>query len=92
MQQWTEAIDRPWPMREVDGVMKPATPHHIIPIESGGSNKWWNLMPTFGRLPNHSLAGVPGPHAKGGVLRDTIQKGPKALPPGMQTDLRGTRR
>ncbi|MGF1688416.1 DUF6531 domain-containing protein [Photobacterium japonica] len=89
MASWSEATGRSWPMREINGVMKPATPHHIIPLESGGSNKWWNLMPTFGRLPNHSLPGIPGPHARDGVLRETIQRGPKALPGGTITDLRG---
>ena len=83
--QWEANTGRTWP---VDAAGKPATPHHIIPLESGGANKWWNLMPTFGNLPNHSLPGIPGPHAGGGVLRTTIQRGRKALPPGTVTDLR----
>ena len=29
-------------------------------------------MLTFGRLPNHLLPGISGPHAAGGVLRQTI--------------------
>ncbi len=45
-------------------------------------------MPTHGTLPNHSLPGVPGPHAAGGVLRTTVQQSRKALPPGTITDLR----
>lgn len=78
--EWERNTKRVWP--------KKATPHHIIPLESGGSNKWWNLMPTYGKLPNHSLTGIPGPHAKGGALRNSIQKGRKSLPPGTVTDLR----
>ncbi|CAE12628.1 unnamed protein product [Photorhabdus laumondii subsp. laumondii TTO1] len=80
MKQWETNTGRTWPIG--------ATPHHIIPLESGGANKWWNLMPTHGTLPNHSLPGIPGPHAAGGVLRTTIQQGRKALPPGTITDLR----
>ncbi|UWS28290.1 hypothetical protein NYP81_09945 [Erwinia pyrifoliae] len=80
MHQWEKNTGREWPTG--------ATPHHIIPLESGGANKWWNLMPTNGVLPNHSLPGIPGPHAAGGVLRTTIQRGRKALPPGTVTDLR----
>ncbi|WP_228940675.1 RHS repeat-associated core domain-containing protein [Photorhabdus thracensis] len=80
MKQWETNTGRTWPTG--------ATPHHIIPLESGGANKWWNLMPTHGTLPNHSLPGIPGPHAAGGVLRTTIQQGRKALPPGTITDLR----
>ncbi|PHM66255.1 RHS family protein [Xenorhabdus sp. KJ12.1] len=80
MKQWESNTGRKWPTG--------ATPHHIIPLESGGANKWWNLMPTYGKLPNHSLPGIPGPHAAGGVLRTTIQQGRKALPPGTITDLR----
>ncbi|WP_308317912.1 RHS repeat-associated core domain-containing protein, partial [Serratia marcescens] len=80
MSQWEANTGRAWPTG--------ATPHHIIPLESGGANKWWNLMPTHGTLPNHSLPGVPGPHAAGGVLRTTVQQSRKALPPGTITDLR----
>lgn len=80
MRQWESNMGVSWP--------NGATPHHIIPLESGGANKWWNLMPTNGALPNHSLPGVPGPHAAGGTLRTTIQQGRKALPPGTITDLR----
>ncbi|MFP1850146.1 RHS repeat-associated core domain-containing protein, partial [Lonsdalea quercina] len=80
MSQWEANTGRVWPTG--------ATPHHIIPLESGGANKWWNLMPTHGALPNHSLPGIPGPHAAGGVLRTTVQQGRKALPPGTITDLR----
>nr|MBS9430888.1 HNH endonuclease [Photorhabdus akhurstii] len=80
MKQWEANTGRKWPAG--------ATPHHIIPLESGGANKWWNLMPTHGKLPNHSLPGIPGPHAAGGVLRTTIQQGRKVLPPGTITDLR----
>nr|WP_268806862.1 RHS repeat-associated core domain-containing protein [Yersinia entomophaga] len=80
MSQWEANTGRVWPTG--------ATPHHIIPLESGGANKWWNLMPTHGTLPNHSLPGIPGPHAAGGVLRTTVQQGRKALPPGTITDLR----
>jgi RHS repeat-associated protein len=88
-QQWEEKTGTAWPTQEnAAGNVVPATPHHIIPLESGGANKWWNLMPTFGRLPNHSLPGIKGPHAEGGVLRNTIQRGPKALPAGTVTDLR----
>ena len=57
-----------------------------IGIES--KNKWWNLMPTNGTLPNHSRPGIPGPHAAGGSLRTIIQQGRKSLPPGTETDLR----
>lgn len=78
--EWERMTGRIWPTG--------ATPHHIIPLESGGANAWWNLMPTRGSLPNHSLPGVPGPHASGSVLRSTIQQGPKALPKGRVTDLR----
>jgi hypothetical protein len=78
--EWEAQTGRKWP----DG----ATPHHIIPLESGGANAWWNLMPTHGSLPNHSLPCIPGPHAAGGVLRDTIQQGRRAVPPGTKTDLR----
>ncbi|NHB59594.1 hypothetical protein G9F32_16505 [Acinetobacter sp. 194] len=80
MKQWEQNTGRNWPTG--------ATPHHVIPLESGGANKWWNLMPTYGKLPNHSLPGIPGPHAKGGVLRTSIQQGRKSLPPGTITDLR----
>ncbi|MFV3406735.1 RHS repeat-associated core domain-containing protein [Pseudomonas sp. NY15463] len=80
IKQWETNTNRSWP----DG----ATAHHVIPLESGGANKWWNLMPTHGTLPNHSLPGIPGPHAAGGVLRTTIQQGRKALPPKTITDLR----
>lgn len=45
-------------------------------------------MPTNGALPNHSLPGIPGPHAVGGVLRSTIQLSRKVLVPGTPTDLR----
>jgi len=78
--EWEAQTGRTWPLG--------ATPHHIIPLESGGANAWWNLMPTHGSLPNHSLPGTPGPHAAGGVLRGTIQQGRRALPPGTTTDLR----
>ncbi len=78
--EWERMTGRTWP--------EGATPHHVIPLESGGANAWWNLMPTHGRLPNHSLPGIPGPHAAGGELRDTIQQGRRALPPGTTTDLR----
>ncbi len=78
--EWETQTGRTWPAG--------ATPHHIIPLESGGANAWWNLMPTHGSLPNHSLPGIPGPHAAGGVLRQTIQQGRRALPPGTTTDLR----
>jgi len=81
MKQWEVNTGRVWP--------EGATPHHVIPLESGGANKWWNLMPTRGKLPNHSLPGIPGPHAAGGVLRTTIQQSRKALPPGTITDMRG---
>ncbi len=77
---WERHMSQTWPFR--------ATPHHILPLESGGANKWYNLMPTHGTTPNHALQGVPGPHAKGGVLRETIQRGPVKLPPGTNTDLR----
>ncbi|MFQ2166067.1 RHS repeat-associated core domain-containing protein [Aeromonas hydrophila] len=80
MKQWESNMGVSW--------LTGATPHHIIPLESGGANKWWNLMPTNGALPNHSLPGVPGPHAAGGTLHTTIQQGRKALPPGTITDLR----
>ena len=60
----------------------------VIPLESGGSNKWWNFVPTYGASPNHALPRIPGPHARGGALRRTIQRGKKALPPGTTTDLR----
>ncbi|WP_415639806.1 RHS repeat-associated core domain-containing protein, partial [Pseudomonas floridensis] len=80
MKQWEANTGRTWPTG--------ATPHHIIPLESGGANKWWNLMPTNGKLPNHSLPGIPGPHAAGGILRSTIQQSRKALPPGTITDMR----
>nr|WP_080965273.1 RHS repeat-associated core domain-containing protein [Pectobacterium peruviense] len=80
MRQWEANMGMSWP--------KGATLHHIIPLESGGENKWWNLMPTNGTLPNHSLPGIPGPHAAGGTLRTTIHQGRKALPPGTITDLR----
>lgn len=80
MRQWESNIGVPWP--------NGATSHHIIPLESGGANRWWNLMPTNGALPNHSRPRVPGHHAAGGTLRATIQQGRKALPPGTITDLR----
>ena len=79
---WERMTGRTWPSG--------ATPHHVIPLESGGANAWWNLMPTNGRLPNHSLPGIPGPHAAGGVLRESIQQGRRALPSGTTTDLRIT--
>jgi hypothetical protein len=80
---WERMTGNTWP--------EGATPHHIIPLESGGANAWWNLMPTNGSLPNHSLPGIPGPHAAGGLLRGTIQRGRRALPPGTTTDLRKPR-
>ncbi|QSI29786.1 hypothetical protein GNX71_09405 [Variovorax sp. RKNM96] len=89
IRRWEENTGATWPTRvDPDGRLKLATPHHIYPLESGGANKWWNLMPTFGQLPNHSLPGIAGPHAAGGVLRSTIQGGPKQLPYGRTTDLR----
>jgi hypothetical protein len=81
--QWEQATGTAWPQG--------ATPHHIIPLESGGANKWWNLMPTNGALPNHSLPGIFGPHAAGGLLRGPIQQGRRSLPPGTTTDLRRLR-
>ncbi len=80
---WERMTNRDWPAG--------ATPHHIVPLESGGANAWYNLVPTHGALPNHSLTGIAGPHAAGGVLRGTIQRGRKALPPGTKTDLRKPR-
>jgi hypothetical protein len=65
--------------------MQPLT---IVQLGSGGANKWWDLMPIDGTLPNRSLPGIPGPHTAGGVLRTTIQQSRKALPPGSITDLR----
>lgn len=38
--QWEANTGRTWSV-SLDG--KPATAHHIIPLESGGENKWWNL-------------------------------------------------
>lgn len=70
IQRWEEKNSHKWP---VSSKGRSATPHHIIPLESGGANKAWNIMPTFGSSPNHSLQGVAGPHAKGRVLRKTIQ-------------------
>jgi 5-methylcytosine-specific restriction endonuclease McrA len=69
IKQWEQKSGRKWPVRKG----RSATLHHIIPLESGGANKWWNVMPTFGKAPNHSLKRVPGPHARGGILRKTIQ-------------------
>ncbi len=74
--QWERNRGHKWP-RNRQG--RPATPHHIIPLESGGANKWWNAMPTFGKSPNHSLKGLSGPHAKGNILRKTIQAPRKKL-------------
>jgi 5-methylcytosine-specific restriction endonuclease McrA len=71
IQRWEMNRERKWPK---DSKGHNATAHHIIPLESGGANKWWNLSPTFGSSPNHSLKGVAGPHAKKRVLRKTIQK------------------
>ncbi|VAX08082.1 hypothetical protein; Some weak similarities with unknown protein, partial [hydrothermal vent metagenome] len=48
--EWERMTERTWPSK--------ATPHHIIPLESGGANAWWNLMPTNGKLPNHSLPDI----------------------------------
>ena len=64
---WEKQTGQVWPPG--------ATPHHIVPITSGGANKWYNLMPTYGRLPNHSHPNIgrPGPHASDGLLRSTIQ-------------------
>ena len=80
---WERMTGQTWPQG--------ATPHHIIPLESGGANAWWNLMPTHGALPNHSLPGIPGPHARGGLLRGTIQQPRSILKPGETTDLRRLR-
>jgi len=71
IQRWEEKSGRKWPKNSKG---KPATAHHIVPLESGGANKSWNIMPTFGSSPNHSLKGVAGPHAKDRVLRKTIQR------------------
>ncbi len=79
MAEWELQTNREWPPG--------ATPHHIIPLESGGANKWYNIVPTYGELPNHSLPGIAGPHAAGGKLRQTIQRGRRALPPGTVTDI-----
>jgi len=35
MKQWEINTARMWP--------EGATPHHVIPLESGGANKWWIL-------------------------------------------------
>jgi hypothetical protein len=80
IRQWEQKTGRSWPQG--------ATPHHIVPLESGGSNKWYNIMPTHGALPNHSLPQEPGPHASGSLLRQTVQRGRRQLPPGTTTDLR----
>jgi hypothetical protein len=85
IRQWEFHTNRTWPTNPATG--RRSTPHHIIPLESGGANKWWNLLPTNGQLPNHSLPGIPGPHARGGVLRSTIQRSRSALEPGTETIL-----
>jgi len=77
--EWERQTGRMWP--------KGATPHHIVPLESGGANKWYNIMPTEGVLPNHSLPGIRGPHGAGSVLRQTVQRSRRALPPGTVTRL-----
>ena len=82
--EWTENTGQAWPVE----AGRLATPHHLIPLESGGANAWWNIVPTFGKLPTHSLPGIPGPHSSGSVLRTTIQQSRKALPAGSVTDLR----
>lgn len=71
IRQWEQKTHRTWP---TDKKGSKAVLHHIIPLESGGANKWWNGLPTFGKGPNHSLSGKRGPHAKGGVLRNSIQR------------------
>ncbi len=83
--EWEQATGQSWPIGPTG---RAATPHHIVPLESGGANAWWNLMPTFGASPNHALPGIPGPHAGGGLLRGTIQQSRRSLPPGTVTDLR----
>ena len=57
IRQWEQNTGRSWAADAATG--RRATPHHIIPLESGGANKWWNLVPTFGEIPNHSLPGIP---------------------------------
>lgn len=57
IRQWEDEYKRPWPtypeaVPSPSGANKPRRElgdvyngHHIIPLEQGGTNDWWNLIP-----------------------------------------------
>lgn len=55
MADWSKATSKPWPTSKVTlqsnkgGIIAKAgqdhQAHHIIPLELGGANAWWNIVP-----------------------------------------------
>ena len=84
IRNWERKTGRTWPGGRRG---RKATLHHVIPLESGGANKWWNAMPTFGRSPTHAVRGARGPHSRNSVLRRTIQRSRRSMGEGTVTDL-----
>jgi hypothetical protein len=44
-QEWSRYYSFSWPVENYKGGIRPFEAHHIIPINSGGLNKWWNIAP-----------------------------------------------
>ena len=52
---WSKATGKPWPMTKttlqtqkgkvVSKAGQEYQPHHIVPLEYGGANAWWNIVP-----------------------------------------------
>ncbi|MCG7963064.1 MAG: HNH endonuclease, partial [Candidatus Thiodiazotropha taylori] len=70
IQQWQSETGTNWP--------KGATPHHVIPLKSGGANEWWNLMPV-----KHPHTGTI--HGTGSALRTEL---PYGVEPGTITEIK----
>lgn len=70
IQQWQKETSAEWP--------KGATPHHVIPLKSGGSNEWWNLIPV-----KHPHTGTI--HGTGSALRTEL---PYSIEPGTITEIK----
>jgi len=68
--QWELETGEVWPAG--------ATPHHIIPLKSGGANEWWNLAPV-----KHPHTGTI--HGKGSALRKEL---PYSIEEGTITNLK----
>lgn len=74
MADWSKATSKPWPTSKVTlqsnkgGILAKAgqehQAHHIIPLELGGANAWWNIVPA-------EAAGAHqfGLHGTGSVLK-----------------------